>query len=366
MAEESKYYPFSAGAGSSVSERDWGDMALDWSHHSGVRPPGPFSDQNSLGVSQQTSNTVTVAPGRAKIAGYHYRLLTGHDVEIPPFDSQNGRRIDYVTVTVDATSPVDPGSLMELRVRSGEEATESTVVPPEHEQLWDDHTGTPGLWDMPLARVRSEAGDPLADGGYRPNIVSVEDMRRYLGADVLYASGPDGMPVNPSAGQLVYRSDDRSLNTFDGGWNPITHLGSAISYKPQVSGLSAGYTATGRYKMIADKLCWVSIYITVSRRVYPNSSTTVRLYLPMRPRVLGGSYNPINFHQYSGSTESPNMMIGHAIVAAGGYLNLYAPDPDDTDPHPWELDGMNNENPGTCLLNRAGAVLSLSGVFETM
>lgn len=373
MAEDSRSYPFSAGDGATVTERDWGDMAFDWGHHSGVRPPGPFSETAPLRVVRSGANTVAVSPGRAKVAGYHYRLNSEAIVEIPHFTADNRERVDYVGPTVDARQPIDPGSSITLQVRTGSEATPGNAVAPTHAQLWDAHTQTPGLWDLPLARVRSRAGEAVRDEenaivGYRAEIITVEDQRRYLGSDVLYAGGSSVLPLSPADGQLVWRADNRQLTVYDGAsgsYAPVSQVGAALSYTPQVSGLSAGYSAAGRYMMIADKLCWVSIRLTTTRAVRPNSTTGVRLYLPVQPRSGGNHNNPINFHQYSGADDEPNMTIGHAIVNAGGYLNMYAPDPNDSGNSNWELDTMDSSNPGTCLLRRAGAVLSLSGIYET-
>jgi hypothetical protein len=236
-------------------------------------------------------------------------------------------------------------------------------MPPSDWQLWGAYTATPGLWDLPLAVVRSRAGDPV-EGGYAPQIVSVEDARRYLGAEVLYAPNSTARPINPNDGQLMYEKSTKQISVYTQDqnlWNPFTQLG-VSSYRPQVSGLTAGYTATGRYAKIANKLVWVSIHITVSRNVVPTATDTVRLYLPIRP--LGGHRMPITFYQYSGSANEPNMTMGHALVNAGGYLNLYAPDPADNHSTNWELDAMNKDSPGTCLLDRSGAYLSLAGVYE--
>lgn len=370
MAEDSRYYPFTSGDGSTVTERDWGDMASDWSFRSGVRMPSPLYESNPLNVTQRDSSSVNVSPGRAKIAGYHYRLNSSTIVNIPNFDSPDRERIDYVAVTVDATQPISPGSLIEIRVRTGTESTPGSAAAPPHYQLWDSVTGTPGLWDLPLARVRSVAGDPIYDEdnvsiiGYAPVIQRIDDVRTYINGNQILVNSAN-YPNHLSDGQLIWRSDLRRLAVWDGQRGaaaPIAQVGPAESFTPRVTGLTSGYTAVGRYMYLTDKLVWVSVQITATKRVTPNG-VDVRVYLPVRDR--GGIRNAMLAVQHGTARgNSVNITMGEFGLRGEGFGVFYFPDPDDNDPHPWELDLMGRESPGTCLLNEAGNWISFQGIYD--
>lgn len=370
MAEDSRYYPFTAGDGSTVTERDWGDMASDWSFRSGVRMPSPLYESNPLNVTQRDSSSVTVSPGRAKIAGYHYRLNSSTIVNIPNFDSPDRERIDYVAVTVDATQPINPGSLIEIRVRKGTESTIGNAAAPPHYQLWDSVTGTPGLWDLPLARVRSVSGNPVYDEdnvtviGYAPEIKSVDDVRTYINGNQILLNSAN-YPSHIPDGQLIWRSDLRRLAVWDGQRGAaaaIAQVGPAESFTPRVTGLTSGYNAVGRYMYITDKLVWVSVQITATKRVTPNGED-VRVYLPVRNR--GGVRNAMLAVQHGTARgNNVNITMGEFGLTGGGYGVFYFPDPEDRDPHPWELDRMGRDHPGTCLLNQAGDWIAFQGIYD--
>ncbi|MBN3585182.1 hypothetical protein JYB64_22600, partial [Algoriphagus aestuarii] len=59
-----------------------------------------------------------------------------------------------------------------------------------------------------------------------------------------------------------------------------------------------------------------------------------------------------------------NITMGEFGLTGGGYGVFYFPDPTDGDAHPWELDRMDRENPGTCLLNQAGDWLAFQGTYD--
>src|SRR5690606_19424897 len=371
MAEDSRYYPFTAGDGSTVTERDWGDMAADWSFRSCVRMPSPLYESNPLNVTQRDSSSVNVSPGRAKIAGYHYRLNSSTVVNIPNFASPDRERIDYVAVTVDATQPVSPGSLIEIRVREGTESILGNATAPSHYQLWDSVTGTPGLWDLPLARVRSVSGNPVYDEdnvtviGYAPEIKSVDDVRTYINGNQISVNSAN-YPRHIPDGQLIWRSDLRRLAVWDGQRGTaaaIAQVGPAESFTPRITGLTSGYNAVGRYMYVSDKLVWISVQITATKRVTPNGND-VRVYLPVRNR--GGLRNAMVAVQHGTPTDSrlTNITMGEFGLNSAGFGVFYFPDPEDRDSNNWELDLMSRDHPGTCLLNSSGDWIAFQGFYD--
>lgn len=306
MAEDSRYYPFTTGAGATVSENDWADMAMDWAP-SGVRidttdESTPFHMQ----VTQSGTATSNVAAGTAKLRGFHYRLNTDFSITHDANTANTKERIDVITLTLDMTGGT---SLISIKVRKGTEAAVGTAVPPTPLRRWGASTSTTGIYDLPLATVTIRGTTTSAA------IAAVTSVRQFLPggiSPVYYGSYPS--PTYD--GELVFDRDNRRYQAYSAptdSWETVSDLGAFKPYTPTLIGLVQTKFATrsARYKVVGGNICHVSMFIKV------NSAAVTGPFNPTLPFVAAGGYSQVMPLFWRASSTSDQKRVGIAEINSG-------------------------------------------------
>lgn len=253
-----QYFPFDTGAGASLSQDQWSQMAKYWNR------PGVPGDNlgGSLRVSTTGATLTTqVSAGEASFLGYFY-YNNAPIVITHPANSSGKPRIDVVVLRLEmdndkiyvATAPI-----------TGTPA--DNPVPPAIAGNWA--TLATRVWEMPLGYVRVESGATTISGS------KINDARWPGKADITTgtsANRPDWSSLFRPAGSMHYEYDTRTWMGFDGfKWGVIGQQGPWKTYTPVITWdangvytTDTGWSTNGRYKLLADNTCAVTVRATMN------------------------------------------------------------------------------------------------------
>lgn len=235
MAETS--YPFETSQ--VTTELQWSRMARRWGLD------GVHADKvsnNDLKVSGSGAATVAVAPGSAHVNGFYYNLDATKTLNVPT-NAGGTPRVDLVVLRADQSA----------NKVTAEYKTGGTVAP----DLTQDEAGT---WEIPVAQCTIAAGSSVVTAA------NVAD-RRWFSPKGL-APSLSGARRPPSYGQLIAEGND----VYVGDGSQFLYLGTGRNrdqdtYTPVWTAGSTGINwgtgsqNTGRYRLLAPKLCWVAIQL---------------------------------------------------------------------------------------------------------
>lgn len=187
------YFPFDAGAGSSVNEAQWAKMAAAWAGSGVVRTTlnklEPFGDSSGM--------QIKVKSGQAMVEGFFFESDAEEIVTIPAADAVNPR-YDIVVLRLDRTA-----NTIDFAVVAGTPA--ATPVFPAL-------TRTALTYEHPIARVTVAALAATINAG------DVSDMRIMLYKDDNpFGSGVDGDVVISGTVTLTRDMEYETLRIDSGG-----------------------------------------------------------------------------------------------------------------------------------------------------